>query len=172
MVASNILRASARRIAILSSMLLLVRGGAAADERPQPNISVNGMCLERLEGWNGDYKVAIGKGLVLAPRYNADGDIFVLATAAGQADKQCALIKGHVIVSTLQMPVLSRDEWAAMNFDCFDRGRTVRKGQPIIATFNKATDQMMPTPAVKAWLVDGRTRKFKPVQHLACRSFS
>jgi hypothetical protein len=81
-------------------------------------------------------------------------------------------IGGHTIVSTLQLPPLREDEWFAVSFDCSDPSNVVRKGQPLIAIFNKATDQVVPDPAEKAWRINRKAKKFEPIGRAACRSFS
>ncbi|HEV2549724.1 MAG TPA: hypothetical protein VGU20_20580 [Stellaceae bacterium] len=136
---------------------------------PQGGINLNGMCLERLKDWEGDFEEQIG-GLVLAYRETTEHKVFVLAVAASR-EKLCTSIGGRTIVSTLDLPPLREDEWVAVSFDCSDPTNVVRKGDPLVAIFSKTTDQIIPDPAKKAWRINRQAKRFEPVLRAACRSF-
>jgi len=128
------------------------------------------MCLETLEGFEGDFFEEIGQGLGLAFRKNSTSEFFLLTQIASR-DPECKAGKGRAIAATLRMPKVDRDEWFAVSFDCSDPSGAIATGEPVIGIFKKSNDQLLPEPAEKAWLVDRNAVGFRPVSNVSCRSF-
>jgi len=106
----------------------------------------------------------------LAYRKNSTEEVFLL-TQIADLDQACKEVNGHTIVSTLLLPVIPIDEKIGVGFDCYDPTGTVIKGDPVIGVFKKSDNQVLATPAERAWLVDPATKSFQAVPDLACRSF-
>ncbi len=164
------LRSAIRHIAGLLAPLLWA-GCAGTNSSPSVPTELNGACIETLTGWKGDFLEDLGVGLALAYRQTPGRKAFVLLQTA-RPDGACGVEPGHVIVATLLLPPLPAHQWFAVNLDCHDPTGRVKKGDAVVAIFDKENARMIPTPAEQAWRVDPASRVFQAVPGVACDSFS
>jgi len=136
----------------------------------QKGPELNGICLETLADWKGDLYEELGQRLGLAYRRKFPYRVFLLTKDADE-DEACKAVNGHTIIATLRLPGVPGDQEVAVSDDCYDPTGKILKRQPVIGIFKKSNDQVVPTPAERAWLVDRETKSFQPIANAACESF-
>lgn len=164
----------AHGVALLAAVLCLACGtrglhNAPAVDTPDSN-GLNGMCLDELVGWEGDFQEQIDRNLDLAFRKRTAEQVFVLVEPASSSTP-CRGASGHRIVATLQLPRIPPDEWVAVSYDCHEPTGRIQKGDPLIGIFKKSNDQNIPEPAEVAWRVDRSNHSFQRVESVVCTSF-
>jgi len=111
-------------------------------------------------------------GLSLALRYKDTSQQVVLLVTTNS--ETCGKDRGHKILSVLPLPTIGKDQFSAINSDCFSRNGTIAKGVTVVGIFSEATASSAtpgPAPATSAWLVNFSARRFERVTDVACRSF-
>ena len=151
-----------------AGLVLACSSGALNPQRSQDlaPVDLSGLCLNTLTDWEGDVYEEIGDGLGLAYRRHRSDEVFLLTTSANKADA-C-----RRIVSTLSLPPVPDDSWFAVSFDCSEPSGVVVSGDPVVGIFQKSNDRLIPEPTETAWLVDRKSRSFRGIVDVACKSFN
>ena len=117
-----------------------------------------------------DFFEELGQGFGLAFRKSADSDFFLLTRF--ENDARGCVHDGVRIVASLALPKVEDDEWFAVSFDCSAATGSVKEREPVIGIFDKTNDNVLPNPALRAWVIDLGARRFRPVPNVVCSSFT
>lgn len=128
-------------------------------------VNLEGQCLEKLR-WYGDYLVEFSSRLGIAYRKNQNQKVFLLVEPSNPSGS-CGVKAGHTIVATLVLKKEVPGTWYAVNFDCSNQ-KEVNTGDAVVGLFERNGSG----PALEAWKIDTKGKRFVKVNNMVCKSFS